>query len=42
MRARVQNDAQITALLISPNRDLAQQFLAHAAANQGVPDPGGS
>jgi pilus assembly protein CpaE len=28
MSARVQNDAEISALLIAPNRDLAQQFLA--------------
>ena len=28
MSARVQNEAEITALLIAPNRDLAQQFLA--------------
>ena len=27
MRARSQNEAEITALLIAPNRDLAQQFL---------------
>src|SRR5437868_14520402 len=28
MSARVQNEAEITALLIAPDRDLAQQFLA--------------
>ena len=28
MTARGHNDAELTALLISPNRDLAQQFLA--------------
>ena len=28
MNARVQNEAEITALLIAPDRDLAQQFLA--------------
>ncbi len=28
MRSRSQNEAEITALLIAPNRDLAQQFLA--------------
>ena len=28
MSARVQNEAEITALLIAPNRELAQQFLA--------------
>src|ERR1700728_4216643 len=28
MSARVQNEAEIAALLIAPNRDLAQQFLA--------------
>lgn len=28
MSARVQNEAEITAVLIAPNRDLAQQFLA--------------
>src|SRR6266404_8404462 len=28
MSVRVQNEAEITALLIAPNRDLAQQFLA--------------
>jgi superfamily II DNA/RNA helicase len=27
MRPRSQNDAEITALLIAPNRELAQQFL---------------
>src|SRR5580700_1932248 len=28
MRPRVQNEPEISALLIAPNRDLAQQFLA--------------
>ena len=28
MRSRSHNDAEISALLISPNRELAQQFLA--------------
>ena len=28
MNPRAQNDSQITALLIAPNRDLAQQFVA--------------
>src|ERR1700757_1921929 len=28
MTARLQNEPQITALLIAPNRELAQQFLA--------------
>ena len=28
MSARVQNEAEIAALLIAPNRELAQQFLA--------------
>jgi pilus assembly protein CpaE len=31
MNSRVQSDAQITALLISPNRDLADQFVATLA-----------
>jgi pilus assembly protein CpaE len=31
MSIRVQNDAQITALLVAPNRDLAQQFTATLA-----------
>ncbi len=42
MSARVQNEPQITALLIAPNRELAQQFAGDAAADARVSDSGGS
>ena len=42
MSIPVQNDAEITALLIAPDRDLAQQFLATLPQTRALSDSGGS